>query len=187
MRAHWCGSRRQPCRTPLRVPGCDLCQRVHRPSGPVSSGQKSADVSSGGGRDILGVTVCDSEDTVFWTAFLTGLKGRRLPVADFMISDAHRGPAGVLLEDAAGIGQLALPIACAAKRPRARSPRTDGDGRRVRPNDFRKSRRGRCRPAAAEVATRLDLSLSKAAGVLADSKDATTAYAVFPRHVSRTT
>jgi putative transposase len=44
-----------------------------------------------GGREVLGVDVGDSEDAVFWTAFLTSLKGRGLSGVDLAISDAHRG------------------------------------------------------------------------------------------------
>ena len=48
-------------------------------------------VTAEGGREVLGVDVGDSEDAVFWTAFLTGLKDRGLGGVDLVISDAHRG------------------------------------------------------------------------------------------------
>jgi putative transposase len=48
-------------------------------------------VTAEGGREVLGVDVGDSEDAVFWTAFLTSLKDRGLGGVDLVISDAHRG------------------------------------------------------------------------------------------------
>ena len=48
-------------------------------------------VTANGDREVLGVDVGDSEDEVFWTAFLRGLKDRRLDGVKLVISDAHAG------------------------------------------------------------------------------------------------
>jgi putative transposase len=48
-------------------------------------------VTVNGDREVLGVDVGDSEDEVFWTAFLRGLKDRRLSGVKLVISDAHAG------------------------------------------------------------------------------------------------
>lgn len=48
-------------------------------------------VTAGGHREVLGVDVGDSEDEVFWKAFLTGLKRRGLGGVQLVISDAHEG------------------------------------------------------------------------------------------------
>ena len=48
-------------------------------------------VTANGDREVLGVDVGDSEDEVFWTAFLRGLKDRRLAGVRLVISDAHAG------------------------------------------------------------------------------------------------
>jgi putative transposase len=48
-------------------------------------------VSDNGDREVLGVDVGDSEDEVFWTAFLRGLKDRGLGGVRLVISDAHTG------------------------------------------------------------------------------------------------
>ena len=48
-------------------------------------------VTTDGNREVLGVDVGDSEDEVFWTAFLRGLKDRGLGGVRLVISDAHAG------------------------------------------------------------------------------------------------
>ena len=48
-------------------------------------------VTLDGGREVLAVDVGDSEDEVFWTAFLRGLKDRGPDGVRLVISDAHAG------------------------------------------------------------------------------------------------
>lgn len=48
-------------------------------------------VTEHGRREILGLDVGDSEDEVFWRAFLTGLKKRGLSGVQLVISDQHAG------------------------------------------------------------------------------------------------
>lgn len=48
-------------------------------------------VTEHGRREILGLDVGDSEDEVFWRAFLTGLKKRGLGGVQLVISDQHAG------------------------------------------------------------------------------------------------
>jgi putative transposase len=48
-------------------------------------------VTADGNREVLGVDVGDSEDEVFWTAFLRALKDRGLGGVRLVISDAHAG------------------------------------------------------------------------------------------------
>ncbi len=48
-------------------------------------------VTAEGRREILGLDVGDSEDEVFWRAFLTGLKKRGLTGVRLVISDQHSG------------------------------------------------------------------------------------------------
>ena len=50
----------------------------------------ATDVTAEGGGEVPGVDVGDSEDAVFWTGFLTGLKDRGLGGIDLVISDSHR-------------------------------------------------------------------------------------------------
>jgi putative transposase len=48
-------------------------------------------ITADGGREVLGLDVGDSEEEVFWRAFLTGLKGRGLAGVRLVISDQHAG------------------------------------------------------------------------------------------------
>ena len=48
-------------------------------------------VTAEGRREVLGLDVGDSEDEVFWRAFLTGLKKRGLAGVQLVISDQHAG------------------------------------------------------------------------------------------------
>lgn len=48
-------------------------------------------VTAGGGREVLGVDIGDSEAETFWTAFLRSLKARGLGGVRLVISDAHEG------------------------------------------------------------------------------------------------
>lgn len=48
-------------------------------------------VTASGDREVLGVEVGDSEDGVFWTAFLRGLRARGLSGVQLVISDHHLG------------------------------------------------------------------------------------------------
>jgi len=48
-------------------------------------------VTSNGDREVLGLSVGDSEDGAFWTAFLRSLRARGLGGVRLVISDAHRG------------------------------------------------------------------------------------------------
>src|SRR4051794_37613435 len=59
-----------------------------RSPSPRSAGSVRAWTSR---REILGLDVGDSEDEVFWRAFLTGLKKRGLGGVKLVISDQHAG------------------------------------------------------------------------------------------------
>lgn len=48
-------------------------------------------VTATGGREVLGVDVGDSEDEVFWRAFLRSLKERGLAGVQLVVSDQHAG------------------------------------------------------------------------------------------------
>jgi putative transposase len=48
-------------------------------------------VSADGRREVLGCDVGDSENEVFWTGFLRGLRDRGLAGVQLVISDSHRG------------------------------------------------------------------------------------------------
>ena len=55
-------------------------------------------VSMSGNREILGLSVGDSEDKVFWVEFLQGLRTRSISGVELVISDAHLGLKGAISE-----------------------------------------------------------------------------------------
>ncbi len=61
-------------------------------------------VTADGRREILGLDVGDSEDEVFWRAFLTGLKKRGLTGVKLVISDQHAGLVAALARCLQGAG-----------------------------------------------------------------------------------
>ena len=61
-------------------------------------------ISADGGREVLGVDVGDSEDEVFWRAFLAGLKKRGLGGVRLVISDQHAGLVAALRRSFQGAG-----------------------------------------------------------------------------------
>jgi putative transposase len=60
-------------------------------------------VTADGHREILGLDVGDSEDEVFWRAFLTGLKKRGLAGVKLVISDQHSGLVAALRRALQGV------------------------------------------------------------------------------------
>jgi putative transposase len=61
-------------------------------------------ITADGGREVLGLDVGDSEDEVFWRAFLTGLKQRGLGGVRLVISDQHAGLVSALKRSFQGAG-----------------------------------------------------------------------------------
>ena len=60
-------------------------------------------IRADGGREILGIDVGDSEDEVFWRAFLTDLKKRGLTGVRLVISDQHSGLVAALRRALQGV------------------------------------------------------------------------------------
>jgi putative transposase len=139
-------------------------------------------VTAEGGREVLGVDVGDSEDAVFWTAFLTSLKDRGLGGVDLVISDAHRGLQAAIRKTMQGSAwqrcKVHLVRNILSHVPRGQAEMVAAFVRTI----FAQPDADAARRQLREVATRLERSLPKAAGVLADAEDDVTAYAVFPRH-----
>jgi len=72
---------------------CDATYVKARVAGRVVS--RAVVVATGigedGSREILGISIGDSEDAAFWTEFLQSLRGRGLHGVQLVISDAHLG------------------------------------------------------------------------------------------------
>jgi putative transposase len=139
-------------------------------------------VTAEGGREVLGVDVGDSEDEVFWTAFLTSLKDRGLGGVNLVISDAHRGLQAAIRKTMQGSAwqrcRVHLMRNILSHVPRGQAEMVAAFVRTI----FAQPDADTARHQLREVATRLERSLPKAAAVLADAEDDVTAYAVFPRH-----
>ena len=102
-------------------------------------------VTAEGGREVLGVDVGDSEDEVFWTAFLTSHRPRAWRGGPRHLRRTPRTP-GRDPQDDARVGLAALPCPSDARHPVPRAARAGRDGRRVRPHDLCPTRRRRCTP-----------------------------------------
>ena len=83
---------------------------LHVRTGTAAGGQvtsKAVVVATGvtadGRREILGLDVGDSEDEVFWRAFLTGLKKRGLAGVRLVVSDQHAGLVAALRRGFQGV------------------------------------------------------------------------------------
>jgi len=135
-----------------------------------------------GGREVLGVDVGDSEDEVFWTAFLTSLKDRGLSGVELVISDAHRGLQAAIRRTMQGSAwqrcRVHLMRNILSNVPRGHAEMVAAFVRTI----FAQPNAEQARRQLREVATRLERSLPKAAAVLADAEDDVTAYAALPRH-----
>ena len=139
-------------------------------------------VTADGDREVLGVDVGDSEDEVFWTAFLRGLKDRGLHGVRLVISDAHAGLKASIARVLAGASwqrckvhlmrNLLGTVASASKDMVAATVRTifaqpDAE---AHPS-----------PAARRSSRILEDRFPKAAELLAAAEADVSAYAAFPR------
>jgi len=94
-------------------------------------------VTATGDREVLGLSVGDSEDGAFWTAFLRGLRARGLSGVRLVISDGHEGlKAAIGAVCSAPPGSAAASTSCATSSraspraaPRWSSPRSARSGR----------------------------------------------------------
>ena len=76
---------------------CDAAYAKARMKGRVGSRAVvvATGASRGRDREVLGVEVGDSEDGVFWTSFMRGLRARELAGVQLVISDHHLGLAAI--------------------------------------------------------------------------------------------
>jgi putative transposase len=138
-------------------------------------------VSVNGDREVLGVDVGDSEDEVFWTAFLRGLKDRGLHGVKLVISDAHAGLKASTSRVLAGAGwqrckvhlmrNLLGAVPSASKDMVAATVRTI----------FAQPDAAATRIQLHEVVRILEPKFAKAAQLLADAEPDVLAHTEFPR------
>jgi transposase-like protein len=138
-------------------------------------------VTVNGDREVLGVDVGDSEDEVFWTAFLRALKDRGLHGVKLVTSDAHAGLKASIPRVLAGAGwqrckvhlmrNLLGTVASASKDMVAATVRTI----------FAQPDAAATRTQLHEVVRILEPKFSKAALLLADAEPDVLAHTGFPR------
>jgi putative transposase len=138
-------------------------------------------VTGNGDREVLGVDVGDSEDEVFWTAFLRGLKDRGLSGVRLVISDAHAGLKASIPRVLAGASwqrckvhlmrNILGTVASASKDMVAATVRTI----------FAQPSAEACRAQLHEVVRILDGQFPKAAAILEGAEADVLAHTAFPR------
>jgi putative transposase len=138
-------------------------------------------VTGNGDREVLGVDVGDSEDEVFWTAFLRGLKDRGLSEVRLVVSDAHAGLKASIPRVLAGASwqrckvhlmrNILGTVTSASKDMVAATVRTI----------FAQPSAEACRTQLHEVVRILDGQFPKAAAILEGAEADVLAHTAFPR------
>ncbi len=138
-------------------------------------------VTADGNREVLGVDVGDSEDEVFWTAFLRSLKKRGLAGVQLVISDAHAGLKAAIARVLQGAAwqrcRVHLMRNLLATVPKGQAEMVAALIRTI----FAQPNADKTRSQLRQVATSLERNFPKAAALLADAEHDVTAYATFPR------
>jgi putative transposase len=138
-------------------------------------------VSADGRREVLGCDVGDSENEVFWTDFLRGLRDRGLSGVQLVISDSHRGLTNAIDTVLAG---------AAWQRCRVHFMRnvlarvTKGQAEMVAAairTIFAQPTADTVREAVENVAATLERQFPAVATVLRDAREEITAFAGFPQ------
>jgi putative transposase len=138
-------------------------------------------VTQDGRREVLGVDVGDSEDEVFWTAFLRSLKDRGLHGVRLVISDAHAGIKAAVVRVLQGAGwqrcKVHLMRNLLAHVPKNHRDMVAATVRLIFAEHDAEATRARLR----EVVGMLEPRFPKVAELLETAEADVTAYAAFPR------
>ena len=138
-------------------------------------------VTADGNREVLGVDVGDSEDEVFWTAFLRTLRDRGLSGVRLVISDAHAGLKASIARVFAGASWQRCKVHLArnilATVNHAHKDMVAATVRTIYAQPDAESTRAQLH----EVVAMLEPRFPKAAEILAAAEGEVTAYAAFPR------
>jgi putative transposase len=138
-------------------------------------------VTADGNREVLGVDVGDSEDEVFWTAFLRGLKDRGLGGVRLVISDAHAGLKASIARVFNGASWQRCKVHCMRNiLGTVPSPSKEMVAATVR-TIFAQPHAAATRAQLHDVVGLLEGQFPKAAKLLEDAEADVTAYAAFPR------
>jgi transposase-like protein len=138
-------------------------------------------VTRDGTREILGISIGDSEDKVFWTEFLQSLRARGLSGVELVISDSHLGLKAAIQEVLVGSAWQRCRVHfmrnVLAKVPRAQGQMVSALIRTI----FAQSDADSVSEQLKEVADRLEPRFEVVADMLKDSKEDLCAFASFPQ------
>jgi putative transposase len=138
-------------------------------------------VTVDGNREVLGVDVGDSEDEVFWTAFLRTLRDRGLTGVRLVISDAHSGLKASIARVFAGASWQRCKVHLArnilATVNHAHKDMVAATVRTIHAQPDAEATRAQLHAVVAMLQDRFP----KAAEILAGAEGDVTAYAAFPR------
>lgn len=138
-------------------------------------------VTADGNREVLGLDVGDSEDEVFWTAFLRSLRDRGLGGVRLVISDAHAGLKAAIARVFQGASWQRCKVHLArnvlAVVPQASKEMVAATVRTI----FAQPDAAAARAQLHDVVGVLGRQFPKAAEILAAAEADVTAYATFPR------
>lgn len=138
-------------------------------------------VTADGNREVLGLDVGDSEDEVFWTAFLRGLRQRGLSGVRLVVSDAHAGlkaAIGRVLQNSSWQRcRVHLTRNLLHHVPKSHAEMVAALVRTI----FAQTDADTTRAQLREVVDHLSPRFRKASELLAAAEDDLIAYAVFPR------
>jgi putative transposase len=138
-------------------------------------------VTVDGNREVLGLDVGDSEDEVFWTAFLRSLRDRGLSGVRLVISDAHAGLKAAIARVFSGASwqrcRVHLQRNLSATVPAAHKDMVAATVRTI----FAQPDATATRAQLHEVVGILQARFPAAAELLAEAEVDVTAYATFPR------
>jgi transposase-like protein len=138
-------------------------------------------VTDDGTREILGIEVGDSEDKVFWTEFLKGLRSRGLIGVELVISDHHLGLKAAIQEVLVGSAwqrcRVHFKRNVLAKVPRAQGPMVSAMITTI----FAQPDEESVKAQLDEVARSLEKRFDVVADMLRDAKEDLCAFSSFPR------
>ncbi len=138
-------------------------------------------VTADGNREVLGLEVGDSEDEVFWTAFLRTLRDRGLGGVHLVISDAHAGLKASIARVFAGATWQRCKVHLArnilATVNHAHKDMVAATVRTIYAQPDAEATRTQLH----EVVTMLETRFPKAAEILANAEGDVTAYTGFPK------
>ncbi len=138
-------------------------------------------VTRDGNREILGLSIGDSEDKVFWAEFLQSLRVRGLVGVELVISDAHLGLKAAIQEVLVGSAwqrcRVHFKRNVAAKVPRAQASMVSALISTIFAQPDRASVEAQLDQVASQLGGRLDV----VADMLSDAKEDLCAFASFPQ------